>query len=89
MIQMTSTIEFNLLLQINQRIEIVALLCCISFLECNIQIVNIGLVVFLMVKLHDLGRNDRFKSIVIVRQVRKRVFSPLRDKSAEAALRYH
>lgn len=60
---MTAAVELDLLLQADQDVDIVGLSGSDLCREGGIEVVDVGLVMFLVVKFHDLLGDDRFKSL--------------------------
>lgn len=74
-INVASTIEFDLCLKGHLRGQVGAGLRVLKLVECDIEIGDVGGVVLLMVQLHDFCRNHGLEGVVVVGQVGKSVFS--------------
>jgi hypothetical protein len=60
--------------QINQKQKVTFVLSFGQLLFRNVQVVDVSDMMFGVMQLHDICRNVRFKGIVVVRQVRQRMF---------------
>jgi len=66
---MATAIKLDLLLQCYIRVQVISLLSSVKLLQRHIQIGHIRLMVFLMMQLHDLSRDDGLQSIIVIGQV--------------------
>lgn len=69
---MTSAVELNGGLQLDDGGGVALGEGGVELLEGLVEVGDVGLVVLLVVELHDLSADDGLQSAIVVRQVRKR-----------------